>query len=115
MNEFVPLLSGRPLAEFTPAEFKQYVTKMYFKAEPVSHRKSQRELKVSAKVLKSGKISITTRREPKYVTAEEAQAISEKTQRPENEIFIILREHGIIIYTHDEAKRIAGEVDAIPF
>lgn len=118
MNSFVPLLSGRPLSEFSPSEYKLYVTGLYFKREPkksAPKKKKMSELKVTARVLKSGKVSITTKRGIKYVTEEEAKEIEAKVARPANEVFLCLKAANFIISTHGEAERIRGELNAIPF
>ncbi len=118
MNEFIPLLAPKALSEFSPSGFKLYITGLYFKREPkkaAPKKKKLRELKVTARILKSGLVSLTTRREPKYVTAEEIAEVCKKTERQENEIFISLTGQGFIVTTHEDAQRIRGDVDAIPF
>jgi hypothetical protein len=112
-----PLLS-KSLAEFTPEEYKAYIVSLYHKREPrkaTPKKKRLRDLKVSARRLKNGKISIKTKRVPKYLTEGEVLSIRELLAIPANELFIILRENEILTASHDEAEKIAQTIKEIPF
>ena len=112
----IPLLSPKALSFFSPEEFKLYVVSLYHKPEPAPAKvKKLREYKVSAKVLKSGLISVTTKREPKYVTEGEFAEICGRLDRTENEVFICLQSKGFLVRSHEEAERIAAELKGIPW
>ena len=112
-----PLLSGRRLSAFTPESFKEYVKSLYLKRIPkksTAKKKKLKDYKVSMKVLKGGRLSVTTTRKPKYVTAEEYDKLALLYR--ENELFIALRHSGIHIYEdHAEAERIRADTAEIPF
>jgi hypothetical protein len=119
-TEHIPLLSGRPLEDFTPGEFKEHIKGLYrkrpAKAKGTKLVKRLKEYKVSVRLLKSGKISILTQRPLKYVTEAEMIGICAEMKRPENEIFLLLKEKGIAIYyDHDEAEKIHRALKEIPF
>lgn len=114
----LPLLSPRRLSDFSPEEFKTYIKSLYAKRAPKqgkAKKKTMREKPITTKITKKGKLSITTRREVKYATEEESRAIEKTTGRGANEVFIALRAAGFITATHEEAERIKGELDGLPF
>lgn len=118
MNDFIPLLSSRSLEEMTPEEFKRHVHGLYVKRvkkKTTPKKKKLKDYKVTARILKNGKISIKTKRKPKYVTEEECAKISEIIFRPANEVWIVLRSSGFLITEHAEAEHIKRDIDAIPF
>jgi len=95
MTDFIPLLSPKPLVAFTPEEFKSYVIGLYFKPEP--KRKAQKDFKVSARILKSGIISLTTKRNPKYITVSEISSIGEDLFRLDSEVKLAAESKGFIV------------------
>lgn len=113
----IPLLSPKRLREFDQIEFFDWVKSLYAKKTPRSSIKikRQRDLAVSAKVTKTGKLSITTKRKPKYITEEEIKQIKKETGRGENEIFIEIKRKEIIRASHEEAEEIRRRVAEIPF
>lgn len=76
--------------------------------------KRPRDYKVTVRRLKSGKISVKTKRSPKYVTREEYAALC--LTYPENELFIALRAAETHIYeTHSDADKILLEEKEFPW
>jgi hypothetical protein len=111
-EEWLPLL-GRPVREHTPEEYKAYVKGLFkLRAKKVSRVKKR--YKITVRKLKSGRFTVKTRRSPPYITkAEYAEYV--KTYA-ENELFIVLKENGVHIYSdHLEADRVAADTDTIPW
>lgn len=118
VNDFIPLLSVRPFVDFTPSEYKIYVSGLFrqrVKKKTQAKKKRLRDLKVSAKLTKKGKLSITTRRSPKYVTEDEMREIARQTGRGQNEIFITITEKDFIVCEHERAEEIQIDLTAMPF
>lgn len=117
-DEEIPLLSGRPLGEFTPGEFKEHVRGLFWKKPAKSgggKKKRLRDRAVKGKILKNGKVSVTTTRDPKYVSPEEFSALAKSLERGENEVFLALKRGGVQILNHEEAEEIAKRIGEIPF
>jgi len=117
-DDEIPLLSGKPLGEFTPGEFKEHVRGLFRKKPPKAGGKGKKRLRdrsVKGRILKSGKISVTTTRDPKYVSPEEFSALSKTLERGENEIFLAVRKGGLQILNHEEAEEIRKRIGEIPF
>lgn len=99
------LLSPYALRDMTAEDFHNYVKGLYqipVRRSALKKVKTQRELGYRAKITKKGKLSVTTRRRPKYVTEEEIKEIGKETGRFENEIFLELRAKGITVREHEE-------------
>lgn len=112
---WIPLLSGKPLGEFTPEEFRSYVKSL--KLEPKKPRvkkKRLRDLKVSVRSFKRKGLVATTKRDPKYLTKEEFALLAERYR--ENELFLAIRSAEIHIYdSHEEAEKIKRDNSEIPW
>lgn len=65
----IPLLAPKPFADFSPAEFKTYVTSLYV-APPPPPVKADYSVRLNAK----GNPVLTVRREPKWLSPEEVSA-----------------------------------------
>lgn len=78
-DDYIPLLSGKPLESFTPEEFKAHVEALYFKRKSSVKKKTVKDLvvKVSSK---TGVISIKINRDPKWVTESELRALFEEAK-----------------------------------
>lgn len=113
ISHIFPLLA-RPFKEWAPEEFKAHVQSLYYKPQPkksAPKKKRLRDFKVTVRRLKKGSLSVTTKRDPKYVTREEYQTLAKA--HPENELFIALRLAGVHVYeSHEEAEKMkAGNGD----
>lgn len=106
-NEFIPLLSKKQLEEFLAEEYKKYVRGLYWrkpKKKTVAKVKTQQERTPKGKVLKNGKISITTSRKPKYITEEEVAVIAGQLNRDNSLIIESATTRKITITSHESAK-----------
>lgn len=118
-DEWIPLLSGRDLKDFTPAEFKAYVRSLYLKREPkrtATKKKPKPPFKWS--LTRSGKISIKVNREPKFLSPEEVDLIAKESAQPANEVWLYVldrRKRQIMIATQEEMDKIQRDLAEIPF
>lgn len=114
----IPLLSGKPIEEFSPEEYKVHVRGLFaerMKRKGTAPKKKKlKDKKVTIKLTKKGGLLIRTKRDPKYFTAEELTAGSAATGLPESEIFIALKSRGYIQATHNEAEAIKKEINDLP-
>ena len=96
MTNPIPLLSGFPLADFTPEAFKAHVRSLYHKKEP---RKAAPKVKPPFKWsrTKTGKLSIKVNRDPKSLTDAEMSQIARESTAPLNEIFLHMKKKKIAL------------------
>lgn len=113
-DEFIPLLSGRPLDAFTPEEFKKHVRSLYFKQESKKSPAKTRPA-LSWKRTKSGKLSIQVRRDPQWISEEEMLSISQASGEPLNLLFIYLKKRKIKISTLEAETKIKLAIKDLPF
>lgn len=112
-DDFIPLLSEKPLCDCSPEEYHQYVKSLYFKEPP--KKTPSRAKPFIAKLTKNGRLSLQIRRNPPWLSEEEMRAIEEKTGKPLNEIFIALKEKGGVISTQGEQDEIRRKTEEIPW
>lgn len=112
---FIPLLAPKSLEEFSPSEFKEYVRGLKKERRKKTKRVSWKPYKLTARLLKKGTISLKTKRSPAYITPDELGHLPEMLGRPENEIFLAVKEAGLSVLTHQEAKRIQKAQEEIPW
>lgn len=116
---FIPLLSVKDLRSFTPEEFKAHVRRLFAerrarkKAAP--KKKKLRDFKLTIKRTKKGKISIRSKRNPKYFTPEELTHFAKVLETGENELFIHLKEKDFFQATHEEAEKVKKYNEEIPW
>lgn len=84
---WIPLLSGRPLEEFTPESFKAHVRSLFFRPPP---KRSARKPKPPFrwKLTPKGNLSVVVNRRPRWISREEIAQISRESGRPENEVWL---------------------------
>lgn len=115
-HRLIPLLSGKPLVEFTAAAFKEYVKGLYFKRVP---RKAAPKIKIlvpyKATLTKKSNLSVSVRRKPKWLSEAELSEISVSTGKPLNEVFLHCKKKEIKISTQAEEDRIAGDLNDMPW
>ncbi len=113
---WIPLLS-RHITEMSAVEFREHVRGLHMERVRKKYtRGPPKRLKLTSRILKSGAISLTTRRSPKYVTTEELTQLEKLLDRPANLIFIAATEGGFtIVRDHREADEIAGKLKALPW
>lgn len=96
-DEFIPLLSGRPLDGFTPEEFKKHVRSLYFKEPPRPSKKKAPTSEVTWGRTKKGSLTVRVNRTPKWITEDEMTLIAAQSETPLNELFIYLKRREIKI------------------
>ena len=107
------LLSGKPLCEFTPQEYRAFVIAM-FKMRTKRKAPSKKKPFV-AKRLKSGKLSLKMNRDPGWLSRLEMDELSKNLSIPLNEIYNAMLEKNVIISTAEEQKRIAAMIRDLPW
>lgn len=103
----IPLLSEKPLREWTPFEYREYVKSLYYKPPP----KGKKEAKPFCFRLNAkGTLVLTSAvRKPKFLTEGEMQHVSRETKKPLNEVFLKMKEKGWKLMTEEEYKRIRAK------
>ncbi len=108
MSNF-PLLSQKPLSLWTPEEYLTYIKTLY--QEPAARKVPKVRLKkhkpppsLKVRRLKSGKLSLVSKRKPLWLTElEHAELlVAGISQR---ELFNLLREKGAIVLANEEMGR----------
>lgn len=80
-DKFIPLLSGKPLREYSAAEFKAYVVSLYFKKQ--LKKKAPKEVKpFTFRLNKKGTACIRVNRKPKWLSEAEVTQISTESNIP---------------------------------
>lgn len=97
-RSWITLLSPLPFLSYTPESFKEYIKSLYLKRVPKVRRGTPKKKGYSARLNAKGTVIITTKRKPKWVTQSELSEISVKLERPENEIFLKLKEKEFAVY-----------------
>lgn len=111
-DSWLPLLSVKPFAEFTPEDFKAYIRSL-FKPRVKKQPRVKKRLKLTVRRLKKGNLSVKTKRSPPYITREEYDTLC--LTLPENELFIALKGAGVLtVKTHEEADEIKRDSVEIP-
>jgi hypothetical protein len=106
--ERIPLLAPKELEAYSPEEFRAYVRGLHFRRTPkkaAPKKKRLRDFAVRAKIKKNGTLSLTTKRDPRYVTEEEMTALAATVSLPLNALYIALKQLGVRIMTHESAER----------
>ena len=96
----IPLLSPKPFAEFTPADFKQYVVSLYV-APPVPTPPAEYSIRLN----KKGNAVITVRRTPKFLTNTEIEAMAAECGFSIQRMWQEVRERDIEIRVPDYRAR----------
>lgn len=111
-EQFIPLLSGKPLAEFTPAEFRSHVTHLFKKWEPKSRAPKKVKPPFLLKKAKKGHFILKINRTPKYLTPKEIDALALEHKIPLNEMWLLVKKRDISIWSDVQAQQIieSGEL-----
>lgn len=94
----IPLLSKKPLSDFTPAEYREYIQSLH-KAPEVRVKKE-----VLFKWTKTGRPQITIRRKPKWLTEEEFRELCRMHGLRQNELFLHLKDRGVEVRKNATTK-----------
>lgn len=84
-EEWVRLLSSKPMSAFTPEEFKLMVRALYFKPEA---RKPKAPF--SWRLTPKGKLTIRVSRKPKVLIRKEIEQIAKESERTEPEVLAVM-------------------------
>ena len=87
---FIPLLSPKPFADFTPEEYKAYVVSLY-QAPPAPPPKAD----YTASVNKKGTLTLRINRVPKFLTFSEALDIAKGFVLPYQDVVMLLKKKKI--------------------
>lgn len=104
-----PMLAPKPLNEFTPTEFQEFVRSMKIvkvKAEPVA---------VTFRLNKKGTPILTIRRKPRYILRNEIDALAAKHKFDVAALFILAKSKCPIYASKEEAERIENDIKEIPW
>lgn len=114
MTGFIPLLSKKPLSEFTPEEFKLHVNSL-----KTERRVRRKEIKIRppfvAKLTKTGKPQIKVNRDPKWLSESEMEEISRSLSVPLSDIFIYMKKRQIRRCSPEEALETKIFLEDMPF
>jgi hypothetical protein len=94
------LLSPKSFLEYAAEEYMFYVISLYRERKRKTSEKKKKtpkppkEKKLTFRRTKTGRVSITTKRDPKYVTGSELSTASRELGAPESELFLLLKERG---------------------
>lgn len=111
--EWTPLLSGKPLCDYTPEDFRTYVRSLY--AKRVARTRAGGKPKaptIALSLTKKGTVSVKVRRRPKWISRAEVTALETEgyanTERRiyANEIFLALKRLKVAVVTDAEANTI---------
>lgn len=103
-------LLSRAIDSFSPAEYREFIRSLYKKWERRKPRAAVSKKKpFIAKRTKTGKLQLKVNRDPRWLSEEEMQQISEATQIPLNEIFLKMQKDGVVV-SDAEAQRTAAEL-----
>lgn len=118
-ERFIPLLAPKPLSEFTPAEFKEYVRSLnYVRPKRLARGKVRATPKpVSFTVTKKGTLSVRIKRTPKWISREEIETISKESGKPLNEVWLkLVGPKGVArLSSQEDEERISREIAELPF
>jgi len=106
-EEWITLLSKKPMCDFTPAEYKEYIRTLYLKRPP---KKSAKAIKIkrafSWLVNKKGTLSIKVNRTPKTLTHAEVDLIAKESGKDPREVWLkVMRPKSGITVVRAEAQQ----------
>lgn len=91
-EEWVRLLSSKPMCDFTPEEFKLMVRSLYYKPEA-----KKPKAPFSWRLTPKGKLTLRVSRRPKVLIRKEIEQIEKESGRTEPEIFAAMERLKIIL------------------
>lgn len=82
-----PLLAPKPLSEFSPSEYREYVRSFY--------KAPEKTAEVLFKWTKKGNPQVTVRRHPKWISELEFRELCKMHGLRQNELFIYLKDRKV--------------------
>lgn len=110
--DWIPLLSGCPLSQMTPAEFKHHVRGLYHKPEP---KRKEPVRTVLPKLTAKGNVSLLIRRKPQWISREEIAQAAKELGRPESEIWLYVGKKKIRVSDAKTEGEITADLSSIPW
>lgn len=105
------LLSPKPIREFSPEDFLEYVRSLYGVREKRKKIPKSGAQGLSSYRTKTGRLVITCRRDWKWITEAELEFIGQLQQEPLNKLFLYVRHQGFTVVP--DAKRAAEITEAV--
>lgn len=108
-NSKQPLISSKPLVDFLPAEYQQFVKDMKIikvKEEPVW---------CSFRVNNKGTPILTIRRKPKWILKSEIESLAKEHKFDVAALYILAKSKCPIYDTKEQAETITEEIEEIPW
>lgn len=86
--KYIPLLSVKPLNEWTPTDYKIYIESLY--AKPVKNKTALKKEKkpFTFRLNKKGGLVLQVNRRPKWLTRDEVDGIAKATGLPLNDVWV---------------------------
>lgn len=109
--EWIPLLSPKPLSEFTPAEFQTHVRSLYHKPEP---KRKEPVRTVLPKLTPKGNVSLLIRRKPQWVSREEITQAAKELGRLESEVWLYIAKKKIKVSDAKSEGEINFQLNSTP-
>lgn len=110
----IPLLARKPLCEWSPSEYLEYVRSLYHKPEKPARKVRLKKVKppFTWKLTKTGKLSVTVNRTPKWLAREELTQIGVEFGN-QAEPWVYAAKKKIKLSTQEEEDRIAAELKVL--
>lgn len=116
-EEWIPLLSVKPMKDFTPEDYKAYVRGLLNRpVKKIKAIKLKKPFKWS--LTKKGNLSVSVTRKPKWLTRAEVDQISAESGFPENEVWLKVtsKRGGVSVYDSEEqAREVMKQTEEIPW
>lgn len=109
---WIPLLSGKPLSEFTPEDFKLHVRSLYHKPEP---KRAAPVRTVLPKLTPKGNISLLIRRKPQWISREEIAEAAKELSVEERLVWNYVAKKKIKVSDAKTEGEITVDLSSIPW
>ncbi len=110
-----PLLAPRPFADFSVAEFRQYVVSLYAKRIRKAAKTKKPPKEYSVTKTKKGNLSIRVKREPKWLSRSELEAEALRLDFPLNLLWLAVKERKILVCEASEAATMKENLESFPW
>lgn len=113
-----PLLSKKPLSEFTPEEYKSYVRSLYHKAEPKRKASVKKAPKpaVTWRLNAKGTLIVMIKRDPKWISREELEKISAESAIDFAKVWLhVVTKKKVRVSTQEDEDQIKASQEEIPW
>lgn len=118
MTKWIPLLSGKAFEAFSAAEFKEHVRSLYHKRAARASAAKKKSDAVTWKLTPKGKLTLTVRRDPKWISPQERAQIEKwglENKIPLSETFLTFKRLKVQVMNESEAREIEKRMVEIPW